>query len=148
MWQGFVTVGRGELLLTLGAVALLMFVVGIAAGQIYLMIKRPAPLKLRPLSPEDEKRATALLRSACKSPHCDDDEQLAEWLRQRDYGIITNEVAAEHGLLPGQSARGESTGRHSKTDLLTPPPLWWERAENGDLTPGPSHPGWPTEEPK
>lgn len=132
MWQGFVTVGRGELLLTLGAVALLMFVVGIAAGQIYLMIKRPAVVKPEP----------------CAMMHCDDDEQRLKWLRNRDYSLITNEVAAEHGLLPGRSARGESTGRHSKTDLLTPPPLWWERAENGDLTPGPSHPGWPTEEPK
>lgn len=132
MWQGFVTVGRGELLLTLLAVALLMFVVGIAAGQIYLMIKRPAVVKPEP----------------CTMMHCDDEKEMADWLRHRDYSLITNEVAAEHGLLPGRSARGESTGRHSKTDLLTPPPLWWERAENGDLTPGPSHPGWPTKEPK
>lgn len=132
MWQGFVTVGRGELLFTLLAVALLMFVVGIAAGQIYLMIKRPAVVRPEP----------------CVMMHCDDDEQRLKWLRDRDYSLITNEVAAEHGLLPGRSARGESTGRHSKTDLLTPPPLWWERAENGDLTPGPSHPGWPTKEPK
>lgn len=122
MWQGFVTVGRGELLLTLLAVALLMFVVGIAAGQIYLMIKRPAPLKLRPLTPEDEKRATALLRSACEGPHCDDEKQLALWLRQRDYSIVTNELLHEmkqRTEFAHQRAdrAAESSGRHARTDL-------------------------------
>lgn len=116
MWQGFVTVGRGELLLTLLAVGLLMFVVGIAAGQIYLMIKRPAPLKLRPLSPEDERR------SACEGPHCDDGEQLAEWLRQKDFSLITNEMLHEMKQrveFAHQRAdrAAESSGRHARTDL-------------------------------
>lgn len=79
MWQGFVTVGRGELLLTLLAVALLMFVVGIAAGQIYLMIRRPAVVKPEP----------------CAMMHCDDEKEMADWLRHRDYSLITNEILAD-----------------------------------------------------
>lgn len=121
MWQGFVTVGRGELLLTLLAVALLMFVVGIAAGQIYLMIRRPAVVKPEP----------------CTMLHCDDEKQLASWLRQRDYSLITNEMLHEMKQRMEFAHRradraAESTGRHARTDLL----------------PGPSHPGWPTKEPK
>lgn len=132
MWDGFVTIGRGGLWLALISIILLVFTAGFLSAQAYAMIKRPAVMP----------------QPRCLRLHCDDEKQLASWLRQRDYSLITNEVAAEHGLLPGQSARGESAGRHSKTDLLTPPPLWWQRAENGDLTPGPSHPGWPTEEPR
>lgn len=104
--EGFVTVGRGELLLSLLSVALLMAVLGYALGQIIMMIRRPAPLKLRPMTPEDEKRGAEMPRELCPGPHCDDDKQLAAWLRSKDYSLITNEmlhrfkVAAPHPVTP------------------------------------------------
>lgn len=102
MWDGFVTVGRGELLLTLVAVALLMFIVGIAAGQIYLMINRPA----------------VVAPPKCLRMHCDDGPQMAEWLKNKDFSLITNEqrsIYEEFVRRARQSA--ESTGRHAKTDI-------------------------------
>lgn len=92
--EGFVTVGRGELLLTLIAVALLMAVLGYALGQIVLMARRPAPLKLRPMTPEDEERGRKMLREMCPGPHCDDEKQMNAWLRSKDFSLITNEVLA------------------------------------------------------
>lgn len=93
--EGFVTVGRGELLLSLLAVALLMAALGYAVGQIVLMARRPTPLKLRPMTPEDEKRGAEMLREMCPGPHCDDTEQMDAWLRSKDFSLITNEMLHE-----------------------------------------------------
>lgn len=93
--EGFVTVGRGELLLSLIAVALLMCVLGYAIGQIIMMIRRPAPLKLRPMTPEDEKRGAEMLRQLCTGPHCDDAAQMTAWLRSKNFSLITNEMLHE-----------------------------------------------------
>lgn len=124
MWQGLVTIGRGGLWLALIAIILLVFIAGFLSAQVYAMIKSPAVVP----------------QPKCLRLHCDDEKHMASWLGKRGYSLITNEVL--HDLQAHYARqRGESTGRHSKTDLLTPPPLWWERAENGDLTPGPSHPG-------
>ena len=103
MWDGFVTVGCGELLLTLVAVALLMLVVGFLGAQVYAMIKQPA----------------VVAPPKCAMMHCDDGEQLAKWLRDRDYSLITNEVLHElqKHYAPHARQRGESTGRHARTDL-------------------------------
>lgn len=102
MWEGFVTVGRGELLLTLLAVALLMFIVGIAAGQIYLMIRRPA----------------VVAPPKCLRMHCDDERQLASWLLQRDYSLITNEQRSIYEEFVRRARQdAEASGRHAKTDI-------------------------------
>ena len=153
MWQGFVTVGRGELLLTLLAVALLMFVVGIAAGQIYLMARRPAVVKSEP----------------CSRLHCETPEELNAWLRRCDYSLITNEVLATVDF-------SKPRGRHAMADTAerrtferrrhAPSPLQhWSDEERPDIfgqgddpewaawnAPSPadtqSTDRWPTEEPK
>lgn len=94
--EGFVTVGRGELLLSLLSVALLMAVLGYAIGQIIMMVRRPAPLKLRPMTPEDEKRGAEMLREMCPGPHCDDEKQMNAWMRGKGCSLITNEML--HGM--------------------------------------------------
>jgi hypothetical protein len=54
--EGFVTIGRGELLLSMLAVALLMLMLGVIVAQLVAKIRAPAPIKLRPITPEDEER--------------------------------------------------------------------------------------------
>lgn len=79
MPNGFVTLGRTELLLTLIAVSLLMVLVGYLAAQVVAMIRRPAVVKTQ----------------ACPMPHCDDTGQMNKWLRERDFSLITNEILAD-----------------------------------------------------
>lgn len=74
--HGFVTVGRTELLLTLISVALLMAAAGWAAGQIVMMIRRPAVVKPEP----------------CARLHCETADELNSWLFRCDYSLITNEA--------------------------------------------------------
>ena len=95
MLQGFVTVGRGELLLSLLAVALLMFALGVIVTQLVAKIRAPQPIKLRPMTPEDEKRGAEMLRQMCPGPHCDDAAQMTAWLRGKDFSLITNEMLHE-----------------------------------------------------
>lgn len=76
---GTVVIDRTELLLSFCAVALLMTALGWALGQIMMIVKRPAAPALKP----------------CAKPHCDDFQQLAEWLGRKDFSLITNEVLAD-----------------------------------------------------
>lgn len=108
MWEGFVTVGRGGLWLALIAIILLVFTAGFLSAQLYAMIKRPAVVP----------------QPKCLRLHCDDEKHMASWLRQRDYSLITNEMLHEmrqRTEFAHQRAdkceRGESTGRHSKTEV-------------------------------
>jgi hypothetical protein len=93
--EGFVTIGRGELLLSMLAVALLMLMLGVIVAQLVAKIRAPAPIKLRPITPEDEERGRRMLREMCPGPHCDDDKQMMAWLRSKDYSLITNEMLHE-----------------------------------------------------
>lgn len=124
MWQGFVTLGRTELMLTFLAVSLLMIVLGYAAGQIVLMIRRPV------VAPEP-----------CTRLHCEIEAELNTWLNRCQYSLITNEVLSTLDL-------SKPDGRHTapsplqhwqdeQSDLAEygPRPLWWERGSNGKLTP-------------
>jgi hypothetical protein len=93
--EGFVTIGRGELLLSLLAVALLCILAGFLGGQLSKMIRRPQPIKLRPITPADEERGRKMLREMCPGPHCDDEKHLAAWLSGQDFSLITNGVLTE-----------------------------------------------------
>ena len=86
------TVGRGELLLSLLAVALLCILAGFLGGQLSKMIRQPKPIKLRPMTPEDEERGRKMLREMCPGPHCDDRLQLGAWMRSKGFSLITNEM--------------------------------------------------------
>lgn len=79
MLEGFVTLGRAELLFSFCAVAVLMAALGWALGQIVMISRKSAAPAPKP----------------CARLHCDDDKQRAQWLRDRDYNLITNEVLAE-----------------------------------------------------
>lgn len=92
MLPGFVTIGRTELLLSIFTIALLMVLLGFVLGYLTLTLRRPEPIKLRPMTPEQQKTMNAIMRKACHGPHCDDGPELAAWLKRKDFQLITSEV--------------------------------------------------------
>lgn len=121
MLQGFVMIGRGELLLSLFAIGLCMAVVGYAVGQIRLMTQKPEPLKLRPMTPERRAAVDKVLRQMCTSAHCDDTKQMNEWLERNRFSLITNEILGEmqttilsmRGIASPEVLASTSRGRHA-----------------------------------
>lgn len=86
MLHGFAEVSKMELLLSLVSVGLLGVALGIGLALIIRWIKAPA-------------YAAKLLKGhkpePCTKAHCDDFEQLGQWLGARDFSIITNEQLHE-----------------------------------------------------
>lgn len=107
--NGFVTLGKAELMLTFFTVAVLMVILGVAVGQIWLMARRPAVVKPQP----------------CPMLHCDDETQLNSWLRLRDYSLITNELLT---TLDFSTPRG----RHAAQDETK---AAWPSSVSGPISP-------------